>query len=107
MTDSFHGMVFSIINHKAFVVLDNAGRGSSRMYDLLSQLGLESRILRTGEDLAKMKPIDWKRVDTVLNRRRRQSKKWLMEAVKVKKKKSIVARFAMPEEQLVMRGRKV
>lgn len=107
VTDSFHGMVFSIINHKAFVVLDNAGRGSSRMYDLLSQLGLESRILRTGEDLAKMKPIDWKRVDTVLNRRRRQSKKWLMEAVKVKKKKSIFSRFAMPEEKLVMRGRKV
>lgn len=45
VTDSFHGMVFSIIFNKNFYVIVNESRGSSRFYSLLSMLGLESRLV--------------------------------------------------------------
>ena len=35
LTDSFHGMVFSIIFHKSFWVVGNAGRGMARFQSLL------------------------------------------------------------------------
>lgn len=40
ITDSFHACVFSIMFHKKFAVLKNAGRGSSRIPDLLALVGL-------------------------------------------------------------------
>lgn len=45
VTDSFHGMVFSIIFNKQFLVLDNKQRGSSRFTSLLSLLGLQDRLV--------------------------------------------------------------
>lgn len=44
IVDSFHGMVFSIIFHKKFVVMANKKRGLTRFSSILSQLGLEDRI---------------------------------------------------------------
>lgn len=44
ITDSFHGMVFSIIFNKEFVVFVNKGRGASRFESLLSALGLLDRM---------------------------------------------------------------
>lgn len=44
IVDSFHGMVFSIIFHKNFVVLANNKRGLTRFVSLLSQLGIEDRL---------------------------------------------------------------
>lgn len=45
ITDSFHGMVFSIIFNKQFIALGNKGRGLSRFTSLLRLLGLEDRLL--------------------------------------------------------------
>lgn len=45
LTDSFHGMVFSIIFEKPFLVVLNKQRGSSRFLSLLSALGLEDRLI--------------------------------------------------------------
>lgn len=42
--DSFHGMVFSILFSKQFVVLANEKRGLTRFTSLLGLLGLENRI---------------------------------------------------------------
>lgn len=44
ITDSFHGMVFSIIFKKPFYVRINKERGASRFISLLSQLDLMDRI---------------------------------------------------------------
>lgn len=44
LTDSFHGMVFSIIYRKPFAVIANKERGVSRFTSLLSSLGLEDRL---------------------------------------------------------------
>lgn len=45
VTDSFHGMVFSIIFRKPFYVLINNARGSSRFYSLLEYLDLTDRAI--------------------------------------------------------------
>ncbi|MEG4313859.1 polysaccharide pyruvyl transferase family protein [Pseudomonas sp. FIP_A4] len=45
VTDSFHGTVFSIIFNKPFITLVNPNRGASRLYSLLSDLGLGERAM--------------------------------------------------------------
>ncbi len=50
LTDSFHGMVFSIIFEKPFLVILNKKRGTTRFLSLLSALGLEDRLIESAED---------------------------------------------------------
>lgn len=45
VTDSFHGMAFSIIFNKPFLIVKNESGGNARYYSLLKQLGLENRIV--------------------------------------------------------------
>ena len=45
LTDSFHGMIFSIIFDKPFLIIRNEDRGSTRFHSLLSQLGLSNRLV--------------------------------------------------------------
>lgn len=44
VTDSFHGMVFSILFNKQFLVIGNKERGMSRFDSLLGLLGLKNRL---------------------------------------------------------------
>lgn len=55
ITDSFHGMVFSILFNKQFLVISNAERGVSRFISLLEQLNLLDRLL--DDDLLDVKSI--------------------------------------------------
>lgn len=61
LTDSFHGMVFSIIFNKTFFIISNKKRGMARINSLLSQFNLENRILHSGEQLETL--IDWQIVN--------------------------------------------
>ncbi|MDR0788805.1 MAG: polysaccharide pyruvyl transferase family protein [Bifidobacteriaceae bacterium] len=86
VTDSFHGMVFSIINNTDFVVIGNKVRGLARFESLLGVLGLTHRLLDeeglqsvTYDDLGK---IDWKSVNKKLEKLRNQSLNWLLENLK-------------------------
>ncbi len=47
VTDSFHGMVFSIINRKPFLVIKNDDRGSARFDSLLATLGISGRTIHS------------------------------------------------------------
>jgi len=63
ITDSFHGMVFSIIFNKPFVVCTNKNRGASRFESLLIQVGLTENLLSDFTDINKICNVDW----TVVN----------------------------------------
>lgn len=64
VTDSFHGMVFSIIFHKPFIVLVNKDRGADRFQNLLSLLGLSDRLLLANSQIENIDDqIDWKKID--------------------------------------------
>lgn len=85
ITDSFHGMVFSLIFHKPFVVLANKTRGLDRYRTLLEPLGLTDRLISddtiaAGIDLDAT--IDWQRVDNHLDTLRHQSIDFLKKALK-------------------------
>lgn len=78
ITDSFHGMVFSLIFNVPFNVVINKNGGASRYISLLSQLALENRII---EKVPFMDIIDWNEVNTRLNRMKAQSLNFLKETL--------------------------
>ncbi|WP_417546728.1 polysaccharide pyruvyl transferase family protein [Marinobacter sp.] len=85
VTDSFHGMVFSIIFNKPFVALVNSGRGASRFYSLANQLGLSGRLVTcfSKEEIQAVVdvPIDYKAVNNNLDLARKQSERFLYESL--------------------------
>ena len=90
ITDSFHGIVLSLINKTPFVVFANRFRGLARMKDLLELVGLEKRILYDDEEINEalfdLKAIDWEYVEKILDRRRKESSEWLLNGLKNKKR---------------------
>lgn len=64
VTDSFHGCVFSVINRKPFIAIVNHSRGADRFVSMLSQLGLEGRMVNDYEEYSARRseliaPIDY------------------------------------------------
>lgn len=83
LTNSFHGMVFSILNKKQFFVFTR-GKMNSRIYDLLDILDLKSRII-DGENINTIdlnEKINYNKVFKILEIERRKSIKFLKEALK-------------------------
>ena len=80
-TDSFHGTVAALICNKPFVVLYREYGLSSRIVDLLKQVGLEDRIYFNYEDFAKSdswkQPIDYNEVDKCMEAYRAKSWEYL------------------------------
>ena len=76
ITDSFHGMVFSIIFNTPFIVCGNAERGSARFDSLLTLFGLQDRyvdsISSITNDLIHSK-IDWHKVNERISEERNRS----------------------------------
>ncbi|MDE6807820.1 MAG: polysaccharide pyruvyl transferase family protein [Prevotella sp.] len=80
IVDSFHGMVFSVIFNKPFWVIGNAARGMSRFTSLLKVFHLEDRLLDIEhlEQVDISKPVDWDRVNAILEEKREESKSLLL-----------------------------
>lgn len=77
VTDSFHGVVFSILFNKPFVVFLNELRGTTRFDTILSRFDLYDRVtdIDNKEKITKkMKaPINWNRINTLLQDYRKKS----------------------------------
>ena len=75
LTDSYHGMVFSIIMHKPFIVKVNKKRGGDRFVTLLKKLGLENRMVNEVSDVetALNSQIAWGAVEDILREERLKS----------------------------------
>lgn len=96
--DSYHGLCFSLIFHKPFLIVyreKGAGQriASERFRSLLKIVGLEERLLedavldvKTADELIR-KPIDWKVVDERLERQREFSISWLKNALESQSQK--------------------
>ena len=55
ITRSFHGMLFSIMHRKNFIILANQKGRSSRLTDFMETIGLSNRFFETVEDIEKSK----------------------------------------------------
>ena len=90
ITTSFHGVVFSIIMKKRFLVIPLQGQYSAaneRVDSLLSRLLLNDRIYREGQSFEAQidKPIDWKDVYTRLNVLKGESISFLSHSLNIQK----------------------
>lgn len=84
ITDSFHGMIFSILFNKNFIVLANPQRGLARFESVLSMFGLEDRLISSLNqhiDITSLKPIDYKYVNQIIEEKRKMSLDFLIQAV--------------------------
>ncbi|WP_323931226.1 polysaccharide pyruvyl transferase family protein [Aeromonas caviae] len=52
VTDSFHGVAFSIIFNKPFIAIGNRDRGLARFTSILKLFGLESRLVFSKDDVS-------------------------------------------------------
>ena len=84
IVDSFHGMVFSIIFNKPFWAIGNVSRGMSRFTSLLKMFHLEDRLLDADnlDDVDFSKPIDWTKVNGILEEKREECKSLLLDILK-------------------------
>lgn len=82
VTDSFHGMLFSIIFKKQFIVILNKGRGADRFYSMCNLLGLEDRVIQDSQS-AKFygQKIDYNKVYDKLNTLKLFSSNFLRESI--------------------------
>ena len=77
ITDSFHGVVFSILFHKQFITLPAIPERFERIESLLDMLNLSDRIVRSESDLVNNKKmllssIDYKSVDSIIEEKRNE-----------------------------------
>lgn len=85
-TDSFHGSVFSLLNHKPFITFerfknDDRNSRNSRIISLLFQTGLTERRFQ-GDILSQMfKPIDYNLVEEKIEEMRKKSLEYLSDAL--------------------------
>ena len=72
ITNSFHGVAFSIIFQKPFIVLSLEGGGMSRINSILSIFGLKNRLAYKVEDIPKIvnEKIDWNEVSKIKQSKR-------------------------------------
>lgn len=86
VTSSFHGVVFSILNHRPFMAILLKGQlaaANNRITNLLSQLKLSERILQEALPLKEQieRPIDWDEVDKTIKLLRISGIEFLREAL--------------------------
>lgn len=87
VTDSFHGLVISILYHRNFLVYQAIPERFTRLKDLLEMLGLNGRIVSLNDDtpslLDKIKsPINWGAVDQILGENRKKSIQLMLDELK-------------------------
>lgn len=88
VTNSFHGVAFSIVFHRPFIVIENKGSTSGmndRLHSMLDRLGLSDRILSTSEEGAVLSaaraPVAWAKVEERVGAWRQESLQYLSDCL--------------------------
>ena len=113
ITDSFHGVCFSIIFQKQFVAITNPKRGSIRFKDLLASLSLSDRLItNSNTDIKHLlaEKIDYAKVSIILEHQRKISVDWLKKSIYSDKTKrlshyDILKKTADEMEKMVLDGK--
>lgn len=85
ITNSFHGMLFSVINNTDFIIIGREVGGLSRIEDFLHMVGLEERFVHEAGlkkfEVSKLKHINWDKVNSKLAKAKKESSDWLLSAI--------------------------
>ena len=86
LTDSFHGVAFSIINKKNFCVILNHNDRDSRLINIITEFGLQDHMFNTVEEMLQndnwMLPIDYSKHEAIIKKRVAESQNYLLNALK-------------------------
>ncbi len=89
VTDSFHGVVFSLLFNKPFVAVGNVVRGIARFTSLLTGYGLQERLVTSVievTDTLLFAPMSWGAVNEKVSRERERAIAFLKENLQERKK---------------------
>lgn len=105
ITDSFHGICFSIIFEKPFIAIGNKRRGLERFHSLLNNFGLTDRfVLSPGEALKReeffSQPIDYVSVNQALDALRSESMEWLRNALNSEKRAPVYSAYDLLDRRI-------
>lgn len=85
ITNSFHGMMFSVINNTDFIIIGKEEGGLSRIEDFLERYNIKGRFIDETNlanfDIGSLKPIKWNKVNKMLDEDRKTSERWLIDAI--------------------------
>ncbi len=85
VTNSYHALCLAIKFNVPFYLFSPYGLDSSRFESLLEMLNLEDRLIATNNDFQNItnlfKPIDWIKVNLILEKEKEQSIEWLKNAL--------------------------
>lgn len=85
ITDSFHGVVFSLLYRRNFIVITPENGINSRIKDLLSLVGIEDRYFNDNESIpyekVKNSHLDYDKVHSILRAKREESINFLKENI--------------------------
>ncbi len=101
LTDSFHGMCFSLIFNKPFYTFVNTIRGASRFETLSKIAGVDDRLIWDNKielDVVNIFKIDYKKINKRLDKKIQESKIWLEEAISTKKTIEIDSETVMAKD---------
>lgn len=93
ITDSYHGMCFSIIFRKTFIALVNRARGGARFDTIAQAFNIKDRMIDRIEnvflDSTLMQPMDYSKIEQNIQEEIDRSKAWLKNALFTEKKRRI------------------
>ena len=85
VTDSCHGASFAMIFKKNFISITNKRRGFSRFKSLSNLFGFRDRLVtdvpRILTDDSLFEPVDYNKIDAIMERERKRSFEWLKNAM--------------------------
>lgn len=81
VTSSFHGLAFSIIFERPFVVVKSGTQKDGRLLSLLALIGCEERAISEVSELDKLKPINWQDVKERLSAAKEESMNFIYKCI--------------------------
>lgn len=90
VTDSCHGASFAIVFQKPLICIGNRGRGLDRFESLTKLFGIEDRYVldpkKIMEEEHLLEPMDYERIQRIMDAERARSWQWLKNALYTEKK---------------------
>lgn len=83
ITDSYHGIIFSLIFKRLFLGVVDGQHKNKRAISLLTKLHLESRIAKDDQFEEIQRPIDYSKVMPILEEEAEKSREWLRKNIGV------------------------
>lgn len=103
VTDSCHGVSFSLIFHRPFIAIANRRRGVARFESLVDVMGVRDRYVydanQIQEDDGLLADMDYSRIDEIFDMERKRSLKWLREALGSEKKQAVTVKDCVSKKE--------